>query len=660
MRPTGGPGTKTAERPIVWVSLTDPSASRPVKVCVAVQPVDSAESPWALVVLRDHPEALIVLGAVLDAGQRVQAHLEIWLQRVDLLQAPRLGERQRPTNGDLEVRWGRMVESFREMDPDGLWITGWETEPLGPKWLCPNSGQAVPVVDGHGAGWSLCRDPDLLRQVGESGYDGSRTRWLVREGSSDPDGMVEVGRRPVAELARVLAPGGAPEPGALLLNPEAGKMFFRRHRPLLLEDYVGLLNRGELGPAARARLGLVQGGPTGSLRTILDSPLDSLILSGAPRGSSSYLLECLYLKLSLFVGLLQETNQRVAGVGAPLLNLTPESFQVGLGTTAGLVPLLWTACPLLTALPESLPVEIPGSELRYFVRTAPARPSAFQPSLPGVQRGECEVNLHGLDHRPDGQVLLEATLEFADPPTFGGDDICKLSLALGEGDRLEVFGHLRRDDPDVDSSIRFVSVPQTIEASHVAQLPSDGGYLPRTLFELVPQVGLSWDFYSLGVLAVWMFLGGSRQKVQESVVALKKLADPANRTGKPGPSAETREAAIRRIEQALTGNNTLGEKLGAHNLIDQSLRPDPGSHSVPLSFWAEVLEAMMILFPGCLEGSVYPRLGGGGVDEAEAKFQAPVDRFRELARRARSLIMVDWQANAEINRVIAEELGRQR
>ena len=641
------------ESMIVWVPFDESLQDSPLRVCVALRREGEGGAPRGLVILRDHPEALVLFGAVLDASNRVQAHLEVWLQRVDLLHSARLGERQRPTNGELEERWNLLLGSFREVDPDGLVATGWEDASQPPRWLCPESGRAINLRDSQGRVWSLCRDDDRLRQVGDLGYAASRARWLAAEGGSDPGSMVEVGRRPVAEVAKAILPDGPPEAGALLLNPAGGRVFFRRHRPLLLEDYVSLLTRGQLRPAAQARLGPLKSDTLGSLGAILESPAMSLTLTAGAPGSSIHLLECLYLKLSLFSSLLQEVRQRVLGVRAPLLNLTPESFQIELGTAAGAIPVLWAVRPRLTSAPDAIGVKIPGSELHYFVRTSPPKPSVFQPGLPGAQRGECEVNFRSLNRRADEQVVFEATLEFASDVTFAPDDLCRLSLNLAEGDRLDVFGHLRKTGSSSESTVDFVGVPQVIGSSLLAQLPAEGTYLPRSSFELVPQVGLPWDFYALGVIAVWMFLGGSHEKLQELVMALRSAARKVG-------NANTKATVPQLIEQLLNTEPELLDKLGAQNLVDQDLGVEPGTVAVPMVFWAEVLGAMMTLFPGLVRDSVCSRLGGGGVDDAHVQFQSALNRFGELARRARSLLMVDWQSNAEINRVIAEELGRKR
>jgi hypothetical protein len=364
----------------VAIPVQQSEQSSAVKICVLVRQTPEPAA-GSFVLLRDQHDARVYLGALVDAGGRVREWLELWVQNVDGLDASLPAHRESFSNFSLDARWAERAEAFRELAGPRFLRTGWETAHPLPTFL--DLSQAAPVHPGtaeNGGPWELCRDDKLLQAAGLPAYSTSLFRYLYQPGAAAGAPVVSVtAGAPESATTRPLAQVMTGVEHHLSFNPQGGLIMAVSLAPLAFEDYVDLLGGKAWAGIEHGKKRVQLDGSYQGLSEWDDAQQDNAHLFLGARGKAGRFLETYHLKLQLLAEVFRQVRAFVQRQQLPFLNLSAESFRVGLGELGGGLPLLWTSrCSLVkpgTAC--ALPVET--SDFRYFIRARTAAASIYLP-----------------------------------------------------------------------------------------------------------------------------------------------------------------------------------------------------------------------------------------------------------------------------------------
>ncbi|MHC4313096.1 MAG: hypothetical protein ACYSW3_11605 [Planctomycetota bacterium] len=317
----------------VAIPITEDQKSTVLKICVLVknEPDDVAGH---LVVIRNTMDAGVFLGCIVDSCGQVQEWLELWIQNSGSLVDTVSAARQVLSNAMLDNRWRRQCQALEELEGAAIVKTGWESEQPLPTFLDLSERSPVHPVDVQsGAGWKLCTNEGLLQQKDLPGYGNSLHRYLHVPELGDNSPLVPVtpgaptndSTKPMSEICG--------DPAHIIpLNPQAGLILVKKYVPIKLETFVDILSGKPWDGLKHGRSILDLGEELKALSK--DEPALSadgwLFLE--TQGRCGRLIETLHLKLRLLADIVSSVRSLMYHLQRPLLNISPESWQVQLGS----------------------------------------------------------------------------------------------------------------------------------------------------------------------------------------------------------------------------------------------------------------------------------------------------------------------------------------
>jgi hypothetical protein len=170
---------------------------------------------------------------------------------------------------------------------------------------------------------------------------------------------------------------------------------------------------------------------------------------------------------------------------------------------------------------------------------------------------------------------------------------------------------------------------------------AEGVPLPDVTFEVVPVLGTPCDLYALGVLAVRALLVDGDTTL---AVALDEVLSLAREVG----------ANPERIREVVASDERWVRSLGPHRLVRDEIEPDEALDLVPAELWWDVIGLIVRCFEGVSPGAERPNLAGVGAPQLV--FDPIEAGLRRLLTRTRSLVVIDWRYNREVNAVIRSTL----
>jgi hypothetical protein len=355
--------------------------------------------------------------------------------------------------------------------------------------------------------------------------------------------------------------------------------------------------------------------------------------------------------MQLLAEIFRQARTFVQASQLPFLNLAADSFRVSLAEIGGGLPLLWTGrCALVkpgTAF--ALPVET--IDFRYFIRARNAGASIYLPEgLSASLQGSGNARIRKVLPPDQGRTVLEGTLVVQERLAVSPHDLLWIRLPLPSG-RLDLYGHLYAAEALAQGEIRFRSVPQQLPEAVVANLrAAEGVAFARAPFEVVPLLSTPCDLYALGVLAVRTLLVDADTTLPVALDEVLSLARQAGAEHKPDVPAGTRIRAI------LERDPRYAASLGPHRLNYGGLGPEEAARLLPLELWCDTLALVVSLFPGLGPDSVCRDFGDVPALALETVFNRPTEALEKLVVRSRSLIVIDWTYNQEINAAIKKFL----
>lgn len=624
-------------------------------VFVRTQPDERGE---CFVRLRALADAVVYSGCILDAGGQALQPLEIWVQTAAGVAGTLAARRWKLDNALLDARWRERHQLFLELDPARCLTSGFEIlHPLPLGFNLAQGAMSYLKDQESGQEWQLCQDDALLTTQGLPAYSGSLERYLYLPGQTPP-------RFAPAALPAAAAPAASPAEIAgadwIPFNPEGGLMLFLCPAGLGLEEYLDSLS----GRPVRINFPETSAPAPPPAHLLADArgeSASSLFLT--PSVARGRLAEVFYLKLSLLAGMLDLVRAAARRQAMPFLNLAGDSFGVQIAPTATGLPGAWNARLHLLKPGQALAARLGAGGARFFARLVEAAAGDYFPQgIDQCLEGAGAFRVLEAKAQADGRWVVRGTLATRENlQGCSGNDVLTLSLASNIG-RFNLQGSLEPGEGLPPRHYRFRTHPLDLPPAAQTLLSDPAGFnFPAATFEIVPALSTPCDLYALGMLAVRVLLASEPQKVAAACEALHQLAEllppPAAAQSAPATVAFLLKASL---ERQPTAPPQCLRLLGPQHLYDAQIDAAAALQFVPLNLWSDTLHWLLRLFPGLLPDSYARNYGDAPAEAVEVVFDRPIEDLMKLRLRAKSLVLIDWSLNREINEVIGSLLAEQK
>jgi len=615
---------KTPPEGYVTIPISKDQKSVILKICVLVR-LEPDPVAGHLVALRDTTDARVYLGCLVDSSNAVQEWLELWIQDGGRLAEATPAARQTLSNAILDDRWKQQFQAFDKVDGALMLKTGWESEHPLPTFLDLSERTPVhPAEAESGASWKPCTDEGLLQSKGLPGYGSSLHRYLhvpeLGDGSplvpATPGAPTNDSTKPMSEICG--------NPAIMIpLNPQAGLMLVKRHVPIGLEAFVDILTGKPWNGVRHGRSVLGLGQQTDALGKDQSVLGDQGWLFLEAQGRSGRLIETFHLKLRLLADMVSSVQSIIHRLRRPLLNISPESWQVALGEPGRGLPFLWTARAVLEDPGDAIPLAIEGSDYRYYVPARAGETSVYRPlvsSLPS--RGRASVRIRQV--LPDNRdtTVIEGTFGTQERIEMASHDLAWFRLGLAGGD-----------------------------ISLYALRSAEGVPIADVAFEIIPLLSSPCDLYSLAVMAVRVLLVDNTNSLP---VVLDEMLSLLRQIEADGDASTTLE---QRISELWESDQRWHDALGPHHLTLDEMTPDEAFGLIPAELWWPALATILRMFPGPGSHSECKDYGDAPQGGLHRIFERTAEDLQSLILRTRGLIVADWKANQEVTTVIQKFLA---
>ncbi|UCD74782.1 MAG: hypothetical protein JSV91_13460 [Phycisphaerales bacterium] len=620
-----------------------------LRICVLFR-TEPEKAGGRFVILRNMLLGRAILGCVVDSGGTVQDWVEIWLQDVSGLSGSPAVIRDCYSNDVADRQWEEQFQAARAAGAGQIVSMGWESRHPLPVFVDVKRRVAVhPCESKSGQVLQLCEDEALLAKKGLPGYRSSIHRYLfVPELGEDSPFVPTASDAPrneaTVEFDQAVAEAGDLEP----LNPAAGLLHARRYSPIDLESFADVLGGGRWSGvfhgASQMPLGefLRELSQASALQRLAEG---HLLLGGD--GQAGRLIEVFHLKLRLLADAVAAVRAAVRATQRPLLNVSADSFRVGLGEAGQGLPFLWMATLALAEPGEAVELPIEGSELKYYLLGRGERASIYRPAsgqIPVRDRGV--VRIRQTVSEGEDAIVVEGTLQTHERLHLAANDLLWMRLRLGSGS-VDLYSTVDAEQAMATGEVRFRSVAQRFDDKCRAELKAlEGVPVNGVPFEVVPLLSTPCDLYALGVLAARILLTHPQQSLPVALDELLSLARECAEYYDEGVSLAVRVKGI------MDGDERWARSLGPHRLVHEEMTPEEAFSYVPLDLWAETLAMMVRMFPGVGPDSVCCDYGDAAPGGLHKVLEPAQNQLEDLLVRSRSLIVVDWAANREIHAVI--------
>ncbi len=619
-----------------------------LQVCVVTRAV-ADPAAGRFVVIRETPQARVLLGCLADADARPQEWLELWIQNARLPVGIDPAYSEHLTNAAWDARWRDLAQAMRRAEPGAVMATPLERGHLPAAVLDVDAGRFVPLTDpADGRPVRLCVDDRLLGDAGLPGYATSPYRYLYAPGA-EPATARFIRTRPDApaserttDLGEMLPPGEA-----ATLGLDGGAVLIRRFAPLSLKDFSDVAGGHAWKGMDNARRIFRVPGVYRLLEDEDAMRCGSAHLFAGAQGRYGRLGESLYLKLQMMRQCFRLVQEYVRQNQLPFLNLTTDSFRVRLGATGFGLPFLWTAQADLARPGQAFALPLRNTAVRYFQGLEPLTASVYRPGFVGVtRRGTADVRIRKV-FPPTGEgIALEGTIRSAERLSNDENDLLSIHLPLNEGN-ADLLGHLDFTQARSGGEAIFRTIPQTFSPALTAALPFiEGSAYSQMTFDILSPLSTPFDLYSLGVVALGLLLTGDSNPLPDVLDRAFSLAhEVAQNPG--GGSLEDR------IAQAFESDPRWRESLG----YQFALHPTADDATLPPRLWWATLALVLRLFPKLLPESFRKGYGDAPPLALEMVFDEPVRELDALLLRWRAFLLGSWRQNQEVARVIGSMSG---
>ncbi len=642
----------TLPKDYVAIPIAEDQKAAALKICVLVRPKPDPVGGH-LVVLRDTIDAKVFLGCIVDVSSQVLEWLELWIQNTETLINTASAACQSLSNTMLDNRWRQQSQAFEHLEGAAIVKTGWESEHPLPTFLDISAHLPVhPIDPTSGTQWKLCVDEGLLQQKNLPSYASSLHRYLYVPALGEESQLVPVtSGAPTNASTKPLSEICGDSAHIISLNPGAGLMLVKKHVPIGLEAFTDILSGAAWDGLKHGRSVLDLGEQLNALRK------DEAVLTADGRlfleahGQCGRLVETFHLKLRLLADIVSSVHSMVCHLQRPLLNISPDSWQVKLGEPGRGLPFLWTARAMLSDPGDAIPLAIERSDLQYYLPAVEGRTSIYRPLVTSLPtKGRASVRIRQVLPDTSDTTSIEGTFTTQERIEMARNDLVwfRLNLACGE---VNLYAHLESDSAMAPNEWRFRTVAQNMDDTKVSDLrAAEGVPIPDVPFEVIPLLSSPCDLYSLAVIAVRILLVDNTNSLP--VVLDETLSLPRQIEADYDESTSLEM----RISDRFNKDSRWLESLGPHHLTFDKITSDEAFSLIPSELWWTTLAIILRMFPGLgpdTECKDYGDAQQGGLHKV---FERTITDLDNLILRTRSLIVADWKSNQEISGVIQRYL----
>jgi hypothetical protein len=622
----------------------------PLRIALVARSAPAPGTP--LLLLRETIDASIYLGCLIDASGDPKTWLEIWVQNVDHMAQGFQAQLDALSNSMIDQRWSARLDSFRKLDRRALIETGWETVHPAPAFIDLGLGKLIhPVEPVTNRPFVLCTQDDQLASAGLPTYTASLHRYLWNgPGIEKPTFVAATSQAPAPSEVE---PASEAFPDWLPFNPAGGFLLIRSFCPLKLTDFADILAGKSWPGFSCAGLSFDLGGAYSQLEDAERIVQQGAHLFAGRDGSTGQFREVLHLKTNLILQVLVQTREAIRVQQLPMLDLSAESFRVGLSHTGVGLPFFWTARVELIDSSTGVALPIPTSNSRYFLPPAISGPSVYRPqTLRALAVGEGELRIRKvLDPGPEG-ICIEATLASDERLAIAASDLIHIRLGLPIG-RVDLYGYADESTALAAGETRVRTLPQKLPDSLMGALEQATGTPIRSVhFEILPLLSSPCDMYAAAVVAARILLVDKQNTLSVAVDQLLSLAQQISTQydhERPFPE---------RLRAIVDSDPRWDAALGPHRLTVNPAMREIAPRIVPSDLWWDTVGVVIRLFPGTGPDSFCRDFGDAPPLALDAIFEKPLTELELLQVRTRSLVVTDWDQNLEIRDAIAEVTTR--
>jgi len=619
--------------------------STPLRIGVLLREVADPIGGF-FVLLREISGARVYLGAICDQQTQIQEWIEVWVQSGDVPDLTFSNHQEQLTNPTLDQRWRLDFELNLTIIPGETIRTGMETENPGPM-LIKKSATPGGLALTEATPWRVCKNDALLDSLGLPLYSQSSHRYLHDPTATSPQKLIAATpEAPINSDAQSSAALTAAPGLWAVFNPHGGFVRVQRFHPLTLEDLLLILEGQSWNGFTQGGLRIVPEKIYADLQSWSTNPRGLPFLLHGVRDSPDRANEVLFLKLAAWRDMFVAVRNYIKTHQLPLLNLSPASFAIKLHDVGDHFPALWTLKTLLTKPGQAYPLQIKSTDQKYFVRLGKITPSPFlAEGVAAHSFGLGSIRIRNVLPEAGG-IVLEGTLVAEDFLGLNPHDLLWFKLPLAS-EKLDFYAHVFTGEAIGPKEARFRTIPAKLSEATLASLKQIAGTaFPRAPYEVWPLLSSPCDLFSLGVIGVRLLLVHSQSNLP---VILDEIVSQSRHLGK---SAEG--DLISALQAMLEQEPALRE-----------LIQPPGSATSPPAakanqqLWLEALAIIIRLFPGTGPHSYCQDFGDVSPLALESIFAKPIEQLETLLMRLRSLVAPRPTSDAEIARVILDQLNRE-
>ena len=636
----------------IAIAISEDQKASALKICVLVRS-ESDSVGGHLVLLRETIDARVFLGCIVDASGQVMEWLELWVQNAETLINAASAVRHSLSNSTLDNRWRRQSQGFNNLDGAATVATGWESEHPLPTFLDISTNSPLhPIDPSSGSHWRLCVDEGLLQQKNLPGYCGSLHRYLYIPESSEESPLVPItSGAPTNASTKPLSEICSETSHIIPFNPGAGLMLVKKHFTIGLEAFTDILSGAAWDGFKHGRSIIDFGKQLNALRK------DEAVLTADGRlfleahGQCGRLIETFHLKLRLLADIVSSVHSMVCHLQQPLLNISPENWQVQLGEPGRGLPYLWTAKAVLSDPGDAIPLAIENSDLKYFLPALESGTSIYRPLAGSISaKGKASVRIRQV--LPDNRdvTTIEGTFATQERIDLARNDLVgfRLNLACGQ---INLYAHLEADSAMASGEWRFRTVAQKKDDTVVSDLQAaEGVPMPEVPFEIIPLLSSPCDLYSLAVIAVRILLVDNTNSLP---VALDETLSLPRQIEADYDKSHGMEKCI---SDVFKKDERWLESLGPHHLTFEKITSGEAFGLIPSELWWTTLTIILRMFPGLCPDTNCKDYGDAQQGGLHKVFERTIADLDNLILRSRSLIVSDWKSNQEISNVIQRYL----
>jgi|GEM_PF-388096 len=636
---------------------------------------DVSPAGGPLVVLRDLLDARVLLGCLIDGSDHVHRWVEVWVQDIAGLAQALPTYRETLTNSKLDERWTARADAMV-----GLVRAGWETKHPSPIVLDAKALTLRYLANlGTSDLWALCADDAVLAKVGLPAYSSSLHRYIHVPALGEKSMFVAVtaGALENERTAGVAHATGTPAGTASSIVPVnlgGGLMMVCPHEPLSYESYVDALSGLEaesiLATAGAAAISIVamaagagmssggksKSGASGAVKVHVPGSLSGGLLSLGRGGRAGRLIETLHLKLRVLADVFEIVRDQTADSQRPMLNVCAASFGVRLNSAAWGVPALWSAEAVPRVPGEASSVDVPGSDVSYFVATGRGAPTVYSPPLAGRAMGGAGSFQIRSVRTESGATALEGTLRSQERLSVGANDLVWIRMSLG-ATRVQLYAMAESKTSSLASELRVRTLPQRLsESADSALKSSEGVVVPGVMFETLALAGPACDLYSLAVLAARTLLVDGKMTLPVAWDELQSLAAQVASQHDGSVGLGLRIRSIFEEEDGKAPSRWL-EQLGPQHLTRERWDARDALAAVTPEVWYDVLAAAVRCVPGAGPDSVCQGYGEAPTGMIHRVFDRACEDWRDLLLRTRGLVISDHATNREVHQIVSKFLS---